>query len=75
MAEAGEWEYRVVSFGAALRGPKDEELEAELNALGEEGWEVVSALPRENSNKVTVVAKRPLTAGVRRLRTTPAAPW
>jgi hypothetical protein len=75
MAEASEWEYRVVTFGGALRGPKDEELEAELNALGAEGWEVVGALPRENSNKVTVVAKRPLTSSVRRRRTTPEGTW
>ncbi len=75
MAEVGEWEYRVISYGGALRGPKDEELEAELNALGADGWEVVSAIPRENTNKVTVVARRPLTTGARRRRTAPESSW
>ena len=75
MPETSEWEYRVMSFGGGLRSPKDEELEADLNLWGEEGWEVVGALPRENSNKVTVIAKRPLSASARRRRTLPQDEW
>ncbi len=75
MAEEAEWEYRVISFGGILRSTKDEDMEAELNALGAEGWEVVSGLARENTFKITVLAKRPLSANVRRKRTAPPSPW
>lgn len=75
MAEPTEWEYRVQSFGHAFRGPKDEELEEVLNAWGEESWEVVSALPRESSPKVTVVAKRPLPSATRRRRSLVERNW
>jgi hypothetical protein len=71
MPEASVWEYRVQNFGTAWRGPKDEELEEILNAWGEEGWEVVGITSRQNSNKVTVVAKRPLTDSARRRRSLP----
>ncbi len=54
------WEYRVQSFGGTLSGPKDEALESELNALGQEGWEVLAVRPHENSNKLTIFFKRPL---------------
>lgn len=71
MAEATQWEYRVVVCGGVLR-TKDEELKALLNEWGEEGWEVISVNSLEGSNKVRVVAKRPLTAARRRARTMPA---
>ncbi len=57
------WEYRVVSWGGTFSGPKDEELESELNALGQEGWEAVAMRAHENSNKVTFILKRPLSEG------------
>jgi hypothetical protein len=71
MPEASAWEYRVQTFGSAWRGPKDEELEESLNAWGEEGWEVTAMTSRQGNNKVTVVARRPLTESVRRRRTLP----
>jgi len=74
MPEASRWEYRVQNFGTVWRGPRDEELEQMLNAWGEEGWEVVGITSRENSNKVTVVAKRPLTDSARRRRSLPGMP-
>jgi len=74
MPEASGWEYRVQNFGTVWRGPKDEEFEQMLNAWGEEGWEVVGITSRENSNKVTVVAKRPLTDSARRRRSLPGMP-
>ncbi len=75
MPEATQWEYRVITFGKTLRGVKDEEMEAQLNALGEEGWEVVGLVSREGTYRIAVVAKRPLTAAARRRRTYPEASW
>ncbi len=72
MPEQTGWEYRVLSVGSFF-GTKDEVVEAALNELGEEGWELVSAFPPENSGKVMLIAKRPLTRAVRRQRTLPAA--
>jgi hypothetical protein len=65
------WEYRVRTFGSFFSGINDEELESILNEWGTEGWEVVSARGIENTSKVTILAKRPLTASVRRRRTIP----
>lgn len=70
--ETNQWEYRVVaSPGNIWRGPKEEDLEALLNELGMEGWEVVSTYTITNSNKVTIVAKRLLSAEERRRRSRP----
>jgi hypothetical protein len=52
------WEYRVLSWGGTFSGPKDEELEAGLNELGQEGWEALAVRPHENTNKVTIFLKR-----------------
>jgi hypothetical protein len=43
------WEYRVIRVGANVEGyrsvfPDPQGMEAELNKLGGEGWELVSAL-------------------------------
>lgn len=75
MDEVQQWEYRVHTFGSALRGPKDEEMENTLNEWGEEGWEVVAMRSVESSNKATVLAKRPLTGSARRRRTMPGGEW
>ncbi len=75
MDELQQWEYRVRTFGSALRGPKDEEVEGTLNEWGQEGWEVVAVRSVESTNKMAVVAKRPLTASARRRRTLPGEPW
>lgn len=71
MTQLTQWEYRVETFGAFLHGVKDEELETILNEWGEEGWEVISARGIENTSKVSILAKRPLTRSVRRRRTLP----
>ena len=71
MAENTQWEYRVQTFGTFFSGTKDEELEAALNDWGIDGWEVLSMRGVENTSKVVVVAKRPLTASVRRRHTFP----
>jgi hypothetical protein len=38
------WEYCVNDLGGKFRGIKKEELQTQLNALGQAGWEVVSAV-------------------------------
>jgi hypothetical protein len=71
MVEMQEWEYRVQTFGSALRGPKDKDVEGTLNEWGEEGWEVVAVRSLESTNKMSIVAKRPLTDSTRRRRSRP----
>jgi hypothetical protein len=72
MAEQNlQWEYRVLTVGNAFMGAKDEQIEAILNEWGLEGWEAVNVYAPSNSPKVTLVAKRLLTASARRMRTMP----
>ncbi len=71
MAENTQWEYRVKTFGTMFRGEKDEDLEAALNEWGIDGWEILSARGVENTNKVVIIAKRPLSRATRRRRTLP----
>lgn len=71
MREPTFWEYRVLTIGSAWRGAKDEEIEETLNEWGAEGWEVTSAFGAPGGNKVTLVAKRPLSRAPRRHRTVP----
>ena len=71
MTETTQWEYRALSLGTFWTEPRDEEIENVLNHLGEEGWEVTSVFTRYGSNKVRVVAKRPLSGETRRRRSWP----
>ena len=66
-----QWEYRVFTIGNAFSGAKDEQIESMLNDWGLEGWEAVNVYAPTNSPKVTLVAKRQLTAASRRLRSMP----
>jgi hypothetical protein len=70
MAEAIQWEYRVLTIGGAL-GTKDEQIEETLNEWGEDGWEAINVYTPSGSGKVTLVAKRPLTDSQRRRRNLP----
>jgi len=65
------WEYRVQTFGTFFTGTKDDELEAALNEWGMDGWEVIFARSVENTSKVVLIAKRPLSASARRRHTFP----
>ena len=67
MAISTLWEYRVVAVGGFL-GAKGEQIEARLNELGLEGWEVIATELPHNGGKLLVVAKRPLSAAQRRKR-------
>ena len=66
-----QWEYQVISVGSFWSVPKDEEIQAALDELGEEGWELVSAFSQYGHNQVRMVLKRPLGAGTRRQRSWP----
>jgi hypothetical protein len=69
--ETQAWEYRVEKFGTFWSGIKENEVEQALNEWGQDGWEVVSSVGFENSNKITVIAKRLLSDHIRRRRTLP----
>ena len=71
MSELNKWEYCVLTVGTFFKGVKDSELEALLNQLGEEGWEVVGFRTVENSNQSQLIAKRPLDRTARRWRSMP----
>lgn len=72
MSEMPAWEYRVLSVGSVWRRLREEELEAVLNELGAEGWEVITISSQDSGGgKVRVVAKRPLTDRARRRRSLP----
>ena len=75
MAENTQWEYRIDVVGSAWRSLKPENIEVYLNELGAEGWEVVNLHQPQNSNKVWITIKRPLTASVRRERTRDGLEW
>jgi hypothetical protein len=71
MSELIQWEYHVLTVGSFFKGVKDNELEALLNDLGEEGWEVVGFRTIENSNQSQIIVKRLLDRTSRRWRSMP----
>jgi hypothetical protein len=73
MPEIALWEYRVESFGSTFKRTSDEDLMTALDEWGEQGWEVVSVVPHENTNRLTVVARRTLTRTARRERSMPSS--
>jgi hypothetical protein len=62
------WEYKVIAVGSLLRGAKGEQIEARLNELGLEGWEVIAVELPHNGGKLIAIAKRPLNSAERRQR-------
>lgn len=68
--EIKHWEYRVQTVGGVF-STKDEEIQATLDEWGAEGWEAVNVYVISGSARVTIVAKRPLTERVRRMRSMP----
>ncbi len=71
MADVTLWEYRVVTLGSAWNTLKDEAIEAALNELGAEGWEVIRAEVPHEGVRWKIVAKRPLTEARRRQQAWP----
>lgn len=43
------WEYKVIGIDSIIKASDDSMLEAKLNLLGEEGWELVGILDQVNS--------------------------
>ena len=68
--EIKHWEYRVQTVGGVF-STKDAEIQATLDDWGMEGWEAVNVYVISGSARVTIVAKRPLTDRVRRMRSMP----
>lgn len=75
MTRDTQWEYQIEVFGSVWRSPKPEETQAFLNELGEQGWEVINLHHPENSNKVWITAKRPITEDIRRRRRRQQFEW
>lgn len=71
MSEIVNWEYRFETLGSAFSSMKDEEVEATLDEWGSQGWEVVTVYQPSGSNKLKILAKRPLTISTRRQRSWP----
>ena len=69
--EIKQWEYRVQTIGNIF-GTKDELIQDTLDEWGEDGWEAINVFTPEGSGKITMVAKRPLTDRVRRMRNMPS---
>ena len=67
MTNQTQWEYRVIAVGSVF-GAKGEQIEARLNELGREGWEVIAVELPHNGGKLLAVAKRPLSPAERRKR-------
>jgi len=66
------WEYRVEDFGGVIKSePKREVFQSLLNAWGEEGWEVISAVYSTGTTRLRIIAKRALTHAARRKRSMP----
>jgi hypothetical protein len=61
------WEYRVVGVGS-FWGTRAKQVEAALNELGQDGWEVIGIELAHNGGKLMVIAKRQLSPGERRRR-------
>jgi hypothetical protein len=75
MAENSQWEYHIEVLGSVFRSPKPEQIETSLNEIGDEGWEVVSLTQLNNSNKIWVTMRRPLTPAIHRNRSRPEESW
>ena len=69
MTDLNRWEYRFESMGSIWSRPKDEVVEDLLNGWGDEGWELVNIVIE--NNKMSFLARRPLTLTTRRQRSLP----
>jgi len=75
MTDTDKWEYLVESYGGGIRSAKAEEIQAGLNNLGEQGWEVIAVHQLNSNNKILAVAKRPLTDSVQKRRIREKRGW
>ena len=75
MTEIAQWEYLVENVGSFWHSPDPDNLRDYLNELGADGWELVNLHHIQNSNKVRITLKRPLTTSTRRRRSLPGERW
>ncbi|MBN1265062.1 MAG: hypothetical protein JXA25_06190 [Anaerolineales bacterium] len=75
MTDTLKWEYFVETFGGGIRGVNMEEVQAGLNELGEQSWEVLGVHQMQGTSKLCVFAKRPLTEAVRKQRSREERGW
>lgn len=71
MEQIEKWEYLVQSLSGTFSSPKDEDIESALNEWGEDGWEVLAVIQHSGTNRIRVVAKRPLSDRARRQHSMP----
>lgn len=75
MADKIQWEYHIEVLGSAFRSPKREDIVAYLNQVGEDGWDAINLHQPQNTNRIWITMKRPMTAETRRQRSWPADSW
>lgn len=51
------FEYRSLTFGGVLKTAKSDDIEAQLNELGQEGWEAVG-ISNDSSGRLQVLLMR-----------------
>jgi hypothetical protein len=65
---AQEWEYLVEQFGTVFTAAKPEEVEAFLNEVAMDGWELAQSASMSNGSKLFVILRRKLKTRTRRRR-------
>jgi len=65
---AHEWEYLVEQFGTVFTAAKPEEVEAFLNEVAMDGWELAQSASMSNGSKLFVILRRKLKTRTRRRR-------
>jgi hypothetical protein len=68
MPEKIQWEYHIEVLGSTFKSLKPEQIETALNEFGEMGWDVINLHQPQNSNRIWVAMKRPVTPATRRRR-------
>ena len=66
MPEKIQWEYHIEVLGSTFKSLKPEQIETALNEFGEMGWEVINLHQPQNSNRIWIVMRRPVTPATRR---------
>jgi len=60
------WQYQVELFGSALKPAKPEEVEAFLNEVAQEGWELNHVASMSNGSKLMLVLRQKVEGRARR---------
>jgi hypothetical protein len=55
-----QWEYRVVTFGSAFRGPKPVDLEEMLNETAADSWELEEIFILASPQRIVTILRRPI---------------